>query len=246
MPSTPWLLDGLSARLATRLLSAVVDLRHPDVGLQDLRFQNVAVGGRVLGVLLPSQATPADVYIRGNDLVATYDKTAECPLRVQVYWRYDEKASHCAVELQVSVQTDELGIAAPLKARSTIQCAAASRLADAAAGRYIAIDVASDAAYNVSPQDGPGCLLFSLHGGEVSYAEMIHAADFQSDVLSFQAAEHGLRCAEMEHHLFPGSLEKGVILRSRIRGVWMPSAEAESLAAAEYRQFLHTPPPLTA
>jgi hypothetical protein len=45
--------------------------------------------------------------------------------------------------------------------------------------------------------------------------------------------------------LFSQQLEKGVILRARVRGTWLPADRDESLAAASYRNFAALDPPLT-
>jgi hypothetical protein len=88
-------------------------------------------------------------------------------------------------------------------------------------------------------------LIFRLPRCDFSYAEMIHAADFQHDQFAAGKTPDGGCRPTLEHRLFPGTLEKGVILRSRIRGLFVPRAEDCAQAAADYRQFLHSPLPLT-
>jgi hypothetical protein len=44
--------------------------------------------------------------------------------------------------------------------------------------------------------------------------------------------------------LFGYDLERGVVLRGRLRGFWLPKAEAFSLAEARFRAFMDEPPPL--
>ncbi len=85
-------------------------------------------------------------------------------------------------------------------------------------------------------------MLFRWPQSEASYLEMIHPSDFGCDEL----AACGDGRLQLKHRLFSGSLEKGVILRARIRGGYLGSADDERVAAAAYREFLASPPPLTA
>jgi hypothetical protein len=59
------------------------------------------------------------------------------------------------------------------------------------------------------------------------------------------APESGARSLRLVHHLFPESLEKGVIRRGRVRGWFLPREGDADAAAERYRQWLAEPPPLT-
>jgi hypothetical protein len=76
----------------------------------------------------------------------------------------------------------------------------------------------------------------------VTYVEMVHPLDFVSSEFTATASN------EVEHstRLFRGPLEKGVILRSRLRGVIVPRSGDVSAAIACYREFAASEPPLTA
>jgi hypothetical protein len=58
----------------------------------------------------------------------------------------------------------------------------------------------------------------------------------------YSIAEQGGR---LRHRLFVSRLEKGVILRARVRGVLVIREDDCSLAAAAYHRFVKSPPPLT-
>jgi hypothetical protein len=81
---------------------------------------------------------------------------------------------------------------------------------------------------------------------DLYYAEMAHPDDV-SMRSSFESVPegsggmtgHSVRCA-----LFGLSLEKGVVLRARLRGCWIQSRSPEQDAAALYQEFLGEPPPL--
>ena len=53
------------------------------------------------------------------------------------------------------------------------------------------------------------------------------------------------RPSGLSHRLFAERLEKGVILRSRIRGLFVPRDHDTELAQSEYRRFAASEPPLT-
>jgi hypothetical protein len=77
--------------------------------------------------------------------------------------------------------------------------------------------------------------------------EMIHPADEAGGV--FFVAGLGVNqrpvAGSIRHQLFASFLEKGVILRARLRGEFLPRERDADLAAEAYRQFLAAPPPLT-
>ena len=247
MSASPWSLDGHIARVEAGPLRALIDLRDPAGGLQEVQLGGQPVRANLLGVLLEPHVptSPADAYVRCKDLVATYPASDCGLLRVQVYWRCQVHLSWLAIELQVSVQTDQLGIATPLVAHSQLEAVQATRLSDAARASVAPLSLESGAQQELAPQDGPGCLLFDVPASNWTYVEMIHPADFQGDRLAIAATPGGARRASLEHRLFPGSLEKGVILRSRVRGLFIPKRDAVMGASAGYQEFLRSPLPLT-
>ncbi len=72
-----------------------------------------------------------------------------------------------------------------------------------------------------------------------TYIEMVHPGDVSRRIhegrLPFQATRY---------ELFGCDLEKGVVLRARLRGVWASKTEAYSLAEARFKEFVEEPPPL--
>ena len=65
--------------------------------------------------------TPSDSYVRGGDLVATYPESGGRAIRVQIYWHCESTFQRLTIDLQVSVQTDLLGIATPVTASSQLE-----------------------------------------------------------------------------------------------------------------------------
>jgi hypothetical protein len=247
MSAAPWKLDGHLVHLSSEGLRATLDLREPESGLQELQLGLHSVRGHVLGVLLKPHVEnkPADAYVRVADLVATYAETSARAMRVQVYWHCESRVSRHALELQVSVQTDQLGIATPVITCSQLPAVEALRLIDADSARCAPLALRADEAQQLFPREGPGCLLFRLPDSSWTYAEMIHAADFQQDQFVAQQTSDGNCHVTLEHRLFPDTLEKGVILRARIRGMFLPREDDVAHVAEDYLHFLRSPLPLT-
>lgn len=246
MSALPWSLDASLAQLKLGPLAALVDLREPAKGIQKIQLDAGLIHANLLGVLPERhvEASPEETYVRGEDLVATYPPAAGRAMRIQVYWRCHSAPHRLAIELQVSVQTDELGISTPVVVASQIEAVEAWRLIDPAANCFAPLSLTKNW-QQLTPRDGPGCLLLRLPASPWSYAEMIHSADFQQDSIRFGASDSSARLASIEHGLFPGTLEKGVILRARLRGVFLRASDATAEAAKDYLDFLRSPLPLT-
>jgi len=224
MNSATWRLQGPLAHLEGAAVSATLELAQPWLGLQvpDCdRAQFLGVGLNAVGEKRSSRPIDEyDAYVRGHDLVVTYEQTTDRPIRTTLYWRAlpDEVSADIALELVVSVQTSLLESRPALEVRSVAPAA----------------ELAPD--YD----QGDACLL-RLPGGKRSYFEALHPSAYaESNV------EAGTAGVELRHRVFfPEDLEKGVILRARLRALLLPRA-GDSEAAARYHQsFLASPPPLT-
>jgi hypothetical protein len=85
-----------------------------------------------------------------------------------------------------------------------------------------------------------------LHPG--SYLEFVHPVDVSRRIIVGKRPGK-LRAKagpEINYALFGHNLEKGVILRGRLRGVWVEVDSLGRLWRRFYRDFLDTPPPLGA
>jgi hypothetical protein len=86
------------------------------------------------------------------------------------------------------------------------------------------------------------CWLFRWPQADLSYIELAMPGETRRSELSLSAD-----CRlTLSHEVFAEPLEKGVILRTRIRGAYLPSDGDERLAAQAWREFSAAPPPLTA
>jgi hypothetical protein len=218
--STRWRLDGRTAHLAGRDLSAVLDLAAPERGLAQLRFRGAPIDGWLLGVALGSRsdAEPDDAYVRVNDLVVVYRETSEQPFSVQVYWSVGDAAPNGVVALDatVSIQTRQWEAYPQVSIGSAV-----------AAGERVAID---DAAVLLQPR-----------GLDWSYAETTHRGDFALQAPS--ASDNLLHAAWIFGDQF---MERGVIRRLRVRGALVPR-EGDQASLTLLRTTLQAEqPPLTA
>ncbi|MBA4017174.1 MAG: hypothetical protein C0483_08380 [Pirellula sp.] len=226
-----WHIDDTLARYDAPSLKALIDLNRPFAGLQ----QPAVAGGtidattQILGVGLnepePWQPSLAESYARGRDLVATYPQTDARPYRLQAYWHVVD-VGHGAladvaacVELQVSINTSLLDTAPVV-----------------VVGNLLPADDAVDLpAYH-------GCAtLVRPRGADWSYVQIVHPVDHAHPCGTTQTPA-GL---QLRTRLFGRYLEKGVIMRARVRGAMVARARDEAAATALYNDFLHAPLPLT-
>jgi hypothetical protein len=220
-------------------------------------FHKDVIDAELLGLEVPGR-DPADAaslvehYARGADLVAAYGadapKAAGTPLRVDAVWRAMEPAASdkflAAVELLVSVRTDSRESRPAVVVQSALAASKIFRLTSVDPPSSTQLDVPSPGRLILRPSDGPGCVLWQWYMSDLSYAEMIHPADFHEDEIVWKPRAGGM--IRLRHRLFPESLEKGVILRARVRGVFLPREDDLQIAAACYAAFAAAEPPLEA
>jgi hypothetical protein len=234
---------------------AVVHLAEPDRGLTDWHAgPDSVLDAGVLGLEMPGLGPgllqlPPDCYCRGAALIVGYPEWGDRPVRVDASWRAlppaaDGSEAAAAVELVVSMRTELLESQPRLAVHSRLPAGEVFRLADAARGQFERLGLAKgQTVLAAAGESGPaGCWLFRFPGHQVSYAEMVHPADFQGSELGFAAEKPP--AVEVRHRLFVEHLEKGVILRARVRGALLPRQEDAALAAAVYAAFASADPPL--
>lgn len=234
---SPWDLAGRIARVRHERAVARVDLEHPELGFQLQQFGDQPLRDcQLLGVELgrPGDAPPPDGYVREGDLVATYAPTESLPRRVQTYWRLHEAQDRLVLDLQVSVQTPLLDALPRVQVVTRLP---QSRLWSLEGpGRPL---TPLDRPLESPAPDFPPYVLVTQPAG-ITYIELIHPDDFGG--FAAEIAEG----VSWRHSLFGDSLEKGVILRARLRSLWMPAVEDPAAAAtAAFIDFLSDPLPLS-
>jgi hypothetical protein len=146
--------------------------------------------------------------------------------------------------LIVSVRTELLESWPEVAVRSSIPSREILRLVGADSAQFAPVPNIAAMPFVVNSDTGPSCLLFRLPDAGVSYGEMVHPADFQRTHLK-RLADHAATI-EVRHRLFAERLEKGVILRARVRGVWVGAADDTRQVAGCFSAFAAADPPLAA
>lgn len=247
MSSTPWQLHEHQATLSLGELSGAIDLRAPGEGLKLLfRGESVTALAVELPPLTDAQAASAlEPWVRGSDLIAIYSDhdrhmRGQLYLRAQSYLHAGRQSP--LIELVASVQTSLLDSDPTLNVRSRIGARQVLRVTDFETSAVTSVRLNDAEEHFFAAPDEIACFIFRLTGGQSSYVEMVHPADFNQSVL--RRMPNGEM--ELSHRLFAGRLEKGVILRSRVRALWVPSENDVALASACYADFAASEPVLTA
>jgi len=185
------------------------------------------------------------------------------PFRAQIYWRLvdDETGGghrtepFAALELIVSVQTSRLdsdtslAVARRSPASNLGECSTRRTIASrrtAIRRRTICRNAKARAVIPSCPSSTrPIARLLFVSANRIgpSYIEMVHPADFRQTTFDgWPIPRRSFAFAS----LFAERLEKGVILRSRIRGLFIARSHDTETARTEYRRFAASEPPLTA
>ncbi len=253
-----WQLENTTAHLTIRHLLATVDLLHPDRGIHAIKVFGAAAQHMELFSLPTLGDTGAnadeltDHYVRSTDLVATYSQTAERNVSTQVYWRVletDESQQAFGFELVVSAQTNLLDSTPSVELVSHVPCESVHRLHDRKRLHFDEIGLNAGEQRMFEAQLGESLFLMHLIGQPVAYAEMVYPTDFVcSELVRCETSAARIR---LKHRLFPEHLEKGVIRRGRVRGMFLPHegmslGRIEQWAASCFDEFCDSAPPLTA
>ncbi|HEV2968958.1 MAG TPA: hypothetical protein VGY55_03145 [Pirellulales bacterium] len=273
MQSSPWRIDGHTARLESATFRAEIDLLNPSAGVSRLEVRGAAISdGALFRVKLPpfssaysvgevstsgasgqsAHERSLDFFSRGNDLVAVYGEAAGNPFRAQIYWRLlpalpfdsadNTNQSIAALELILSIQTSLLDSDPALAVETNLATNKISQLTESNNCRFVDLPIPS-ASELVNANLATGCFVFRPANARMVYIEMVHPADFRHSTLERVGQSGTLRLA---HRLFAERLEKGVILRSRIRGIFAAAETDLAAISRAYQEFAESEPPLTA
>jgi hypothetical protein len=213
-----WTLIAPIAHLQVGKLTAKIDLGQPARGLHNVIIDGASLGdtsllGADLSLASIEELSLPETYVRGNDLVAVYSATVNRPWRVQLYWRIADVAAAHAVVVELQVSIN-------------------TGLLDA----QPAVDVVSGL-LGSDPEMNEGRVGTKLAAANFDYWQAVHPDD--DATLSVDRIDGGMKIRE---RLFDRFLEKGVILRSRIRGALLPSGTTPD---AIFQEFAAAPLPLT-
>jgi hypothetical protein len=165
------------------------------------------------------RATP-DVVLRQDTLLAHFAPTTRRPVECQARWRVHPEG---IIDLEVSTLTPGKWDGLAVQTHSTF------KLTSLTANEIVVDDSVS-----------PGIVLYRPAASQFTYAEFCHPFD---GIGLEVKPEDGMHAARFR--LFGHDLEKGVILRGRLRGILLPRAVDVAAAQAAYQRFLAEPPNLT-
>lgn len=268
MSAARWQLEGQTARLLGAPFEASIDLAHPERGLSVPDGSNTGLRLSVLGFALGDAQRDRlviDAYVRQNDLIATFERPRPQPMRAQVYWRWLEPSEFApdfatsvlvSFDLIASVNTSLLNADPASSAGSSIDPAAALLcLAQTKSGGLQAVQLGSSADRPHGPavrqiarnDSGVSCFIGKIADGLHTWVEMVHPTDFRGSKATFSDSNAlpGHCAVGLTHDLFEERLEKGVILRARIRAALVKQDKDSDCAVAAFRRFSAAEPSLT-
>jgi len=236
-------LDGNFAVLSSAHLFGRVDFSRPNVGMQLQQTDVSSSTAQILGVRCHEEPSgheidrtaaawplrTSDVYIRGDDLVASYEPAPDWPFSPQLYWQSGALRQldgvRASLSLLVSVQTQlldtfpRIGVASQLPPGEVLLISCS----DAGGNRA---EVITSRRHLREPVE-ISCVLVRLSESQVTYVELAAPSDFHE--LRLRSEESG---ASIEWSLFSEFLEKGVIRRARIHAALLPRQSDIDLAVA--------------
>jgi hypothetical protein len=181
---------------------------------------------------LQDQPEPIDeVYVRGNDLIASYRLASARKFHPELAWTAGVRDALFVVDLTIAIQTELLTSEPSLTSVTTAKNAEL----------LIATGTADKCTFEHATTrrgDACGLFLFRMPQCDFSYAEMVYPADF--DALRMTVSDGSL-----ENHMIREPLEKGVIRKAQLRGMIVPRDRDAELAAAGFRSFHASSPPLS-
>ncbi len=242
--ASAWTLSGHQAQLTLAQGSCSVDLLAPSQGLTVQMHEDIGPLDNVLGIdwSLDADEQWLDCYPRGNDLIAVYAPTQRHPVRMQALWRRVDHPLYSIIDLHVSAQTELLDANPELQTRSSIAASEILWLTSLDPVRANQVPLAAMNFFELPAEVLPHVMLCRYRERPTTYVEIVHPMDVGGDRMTYSIAE--LR-GTLSHRLFVGTLEKGVILRSRIRGAWVPRSGDIEHAARLYAAFVQSELPLT-
>lgn len=252
-----WLLDSTAAvaRLELPGLIGTVDLNQPAAGFRPERLAGAPAGHLKAFLALDltregrrdTRVRPVECFVRGDDLVAYYPET-DHRFRSQVYWRLLRATpAHPEFGLEViaSVETDLLDSEPRFVARSEMQARQFGVFIQEAP-HFQPLDTSpSSGARDFRP--APNGLWARPPETELIYLEFPHPRDTVAARLTYSSAGGDLvRTVQFEHNLLHEFLEKGVLRRCRLRGVFLPPDDLDALGPLALQRFMTAELPLTA
>lgn len=207
-----WSLHDNEAELHCGKLSGRVDPSRPNAGLHDVAIYGAQQAAELLRIY-QSDVTDkiswplpvAESYVRGDDLVASYQATDKWPFSPQLYWRANSLRAVNGVlasaSLLVSVQTHLLDTMPQMAVSSLVPCEESPLVSmnNAAQPRAVRIDLIQ----TIPSTEEDCCIVQRFKNLPLSYVEIMPAGDFHATRLVADGSS-----AALEWRLFGEFLEK--------------------------------------
>jgi hypothetical protein len=248
--SCNWQLDHVQARLKCGPLRAKLQLDRLSRGLGEIEWNRKRVGNCPFQLLVGDDGPATrhvETYVRGNDLVATYE--SDGPLGApQVYWRahHDEALSAVGLQIVVSKHTSLLD-SHPGSAIDSSLNGSLFHAASLDPSAFTSIESSELIRIGASRSDTHLFVVRNPHE-PCAFAQLLHPSDFESIELRDQlhdVKDGAINAWHIKSLIFPERLEKGVIRRARICGWFMPAENDLETAVELAKRFVAEPPPLT-
>jgi hypothetical protein len=231
-----WILRGNVAEFSCGNLAGKIDASRPSAGLHGIALNGAPHAADLLCVyrsdIAAEKSWPlplAESYIRGNDLVASFQAIDEWPFSPQLYWRANALRAVDGVlasaSLLVSVQTHLLDTVPQIAVASRV-VGGEALLVSASGGRK-SMAAPSDSSQTIPAVGEDCCIVRRFEDVPLSYVEIMQASDFHA--VSLRSEGNG---AALEWRLFAEFLEKGVIRRARVHGAIVSRENDVETAAA--------------
>lgn len=248
MQST-WNIQNNAGRLSTDALGGVVDLNQPGDGLSEISaFGHTIAGCQLFGLYhditqpRPISGPVVDRFVRQDDLFVRYGQTDQQRFSPSVYYHAQLLAEQAVgIRLIASIQTDLLDTHPDLVTQTICPGGEIQKLVDANEPRW---NLIQDGEADFTEHEAPHCLLIRPANSKLSFAEMIHPADFRG--ASLRRESHGdATHIKLQSLLLDRWMEKGVILRARAQALFVPREHDEQTVFAAYQRFVDAALPLT-
>ena len=259
MASQPWLLQNEVATLHIEGLTGELRTAHLATGISAFTWNHLPFSGHLLGVTVQTTATKSDpteapslgdnrchsAFVRGADFIATLTPNSgqsdQQPFLSQVYWRaVAQEDSMILLDTIISVHTEQLE-SMPLINICTQLESDEVWLLDVKEGEKYSTDLLTSLHMPKTIAQRPVCAVMRGLANDWSYAEMTHPEDL--GICQIQLTKSG--CPIVQRQFGGQMLEKGVIRRIRIRGVFLPRNHDLELAARCFASMAAESPPLT-
>jgi len=234
-------------------------LQAADHPLKLLALDRVAAAGR-FDLEAFKSATLVEYELYRNSVRATFAPPSWAGLRVRASWSISPRQT---VDLEVQATATSIGELDGLEVGTLSRFGQTPEQAGSVPVSYLD---ARDVAAALSSYDGrdpepvlrqlavrsgmrplrPSLVQAPMGENDLFYVEMVHPDDLARRISSEPIRDDlSLTSARtIQYALFGLALEKGVVLRARLRGCWIRSSCPEQDAAALYQNFLREPPPL--